>query len=179
MKNFCILIPAFNEAKTISGIIRELKAKGLTTYVVDDGSIDETSLLAERQGAIVIKHLKNIGKGASLRKGFQRVVRDGFDAVLIMDADGQHKVEDIDAFVQKMKETDAHLVIGNRMHNTSHMPYVRVLTNLFMSRLISKIVACPIPDTQCGFRLIKREVLVKTQLDFSHYETESELILPC
>ena len=173
----CVLIPSYNEARAIGILVRALKDRGLTVYVVDDGSIDHTAAIAESNGAIVIKEKKNKGKGVALREGFKRVLKEDFEAVIILDGDGQHKVDDIDNFLKKMKETDAGVVIGNRMNDTSLMPYIRIQTNRFMSWLLSKVSGQHVPDSQCGFRLIKREVLQKIDLKSNKFEIESELII--
>lgn len=177
MDNPIILIPSYNEIRTIGGIVRELKAKSLSVCVVDDGSSDGTFEEAQDAGAFVIRHDKNQGKGASLRDGFEHALKGAFTAVLIMDADGQHLVSDVDNFFKKMDMSGADIVIGNRMSDTSLMPVSRKLTNKFMSYLISKICQRRIPDTQCGFKLIKRNVLENIKLDSSNYEIESELLL--
>lgn len=171
------LIPSYNEARTIGGIIKDLKGIGFVVYVVDDGSKDETANIAASEGAIVVKHEKNKGKGASLREGFRHILKRGFDAVLVMDGDGQHKVEDVGSFIRKMQDSGADIVVGNRMCDTSSMPPVRIYTNLLMSKLISWITGTHIPDTQNGFRLIKCDVLKKVTLESSHYDIESELII--
>lgn len=172
----CVIIPSYNEARTIGGIIRGLKEKGLFVCVVDDGSVDGTSSIAEREGAHIIRHEKNKGKGASLRSGFEYVLGEPFSMVLVMDGDGQHMIEDVDNFLNKESKTGADIVIGNRMSNACSMPLTRRLTNKFMSSIISKICGHRIPDTQCGFRLIKRGVLESISLDSSNYEIESELL---
>ncbi len=177
MINFCVLIPSYNEAKTIGMIVRDLKRSGLMVYVVDDGSSDNTDLIAKAEGAVVTRHKKNKGKGASLREGFRHILKKDYDAVLIMDADNQHDAGDIDSFVEKMDRTNADMVIGNRMVYTASMPNTRILVNRFMSRIISNIARQDIPDTQCGFRLIKKDVLEKINLESSNYEIESEMIL--
>ncbi|MFA5255766.1 MAG: glycosyltransferase family 2 protein [Candidatus Omnitrophota bacterium] len=176
MKN-CILIPSYNEARTIGAITKELKGRGLTVFVVDDGSTDGTAGIAQGQGAVVIAHEKNKGKGASLIEGFGRILKENFDAVLIMDGDGQHAVGDADGFFKKMAETGADIVIGNRMLDTASMPWARKITNRIMSRVISKMCGQVIPDTQCGFKLVKRDVLEKIKLEFSNFEIESEILL--
>ena len=173
----CILIPSYNEARTIGIIVRSLKERGFEVYVVDDGSIDSTGSIAESSGAKVIRYEKNRGKGAAIREGFKRILQDGFDAVLIVDGDGQHKIDDISNFLNKMDQTNAGIVIGNRMNDTSTMPYIRIKTNRFMSGLVSKISGQYIPDSQCGFRLIKREVLEKIRLESDRFEIESELLI--
>lgn len=176
MKN-CILIPSYNEAGTIGAITKELKGRGLTVYVVDDGSTDKTAGIAAGQGAVVIARSKNKGKGASLIEGFDRILKEDFDAVLIMDGDGQHATGDVDNFFEKMAETGADIVIGNRMLNTASMPVTRKITNRIMSRIISKMCGEDIPDTQCGFKLIKRSVLESIKFEFPNFEIESEIIL--
>lgn len=177
IKNFCALIPSYNAAKTIGRIIKRVKDRGLVIYVVDDGSADDTATIAEAEGAIVVKHKVNRGKGASLREGFKHILKKNFDAVLIMDADNQHDAEDIDHFLKKMDSTGADIIIGNRMLDTSSMPYIRVVVNRFMSYVISKITGQSIPDSQCGFRLIKKEVLQRIVLESSRYEIDSEIII--
>ena len=173
----CVIIPAYNEEMRIGHIAGEVKSNGLDCIVIDDGSADNTAVVAKEAGAIVIKQPANMGKGAALRDGFARVVKDGFDRVVVLDGDGQHMTADIDAFFKKMDETGADIVIGNRMLDTSSMPLVRDMTNRFMSWLISAISHQHVHDSQCGFRLIKRIVLENVSLDSSRFEIETELIV--
>jgi len=172
-----ILIPSYNEAATIGDIVKDLRALGYKTYVVDDGSKDETAGIAEKEGAVVFRHEKNMGKGAALREGFARLVKEDFDAILVMDGDGQHHIEDISKLVYRMEETGADVVIGDRMRDTSAMPYVRKKTNQFMSWMISRVARCTVSDSQSGFRLIRRKVLESIRLESSNYEIESEMII--
>jgi len=176
-KNLSVLIPSYNEARTIGHIVAELIRKGFVVYVVDDGSTDDTAKLAHAEGAVVVKHRKNMGKGASLREGFRHIVKKGFDAVIIMDGDGQHLASDIGNFTDKMDATGADIVIGNRMLDVASMPKDRKYTNHFMSYLISLLSGRTVPDSQCGYRLIKTEVLEKIRLEASNYEIESEIII--
>lgn len=177
MKKICVMIPSFNEERTLGQIIRELKTRGLTVYVVDDGSTDGTAVIAKKEGAILVRHQKNMGKGAAMRTGFGRVLESDFEAVLVMDADGQHTIEDVDRFIAEENYMGADMIIGNRMFDTSRMPAHRAITNRFMSSMISRISGQYVPDTQCGFRLIRREVLRTIRLESSNYEIESEMIL--
>jgi hypothetical protein len=112
-----------------------------------------------------------------LIKGFHYALNSGFDAVIIMDGDGQHLPEEIPYFIRLAEYSNSGILIGNRMFKIKHMPFARVFTNKFMSRLISFVAGQSIPDTQCGFRLIKKEVLEKINLKTSKYETESEIII--
>ena len=177
MNNLCALIPSYNEARTIGDVVNAVRAQGIAVYVVDDGSSDDTSAIASGAGAVVIKHEKNMGKGASLREGFKRILKDGCDAVIVMDGDNQHEAESIPDFVHQMEEHGADIVIGNRMLDTKDMPFVRLSTNRFMSYVISGMCGQNIPDTQCGYRLIMRKVLENVALDSSNFEIESELIV--
>jgi glycosyltransferase involved in cell wall biosynthesis len=176
-QNLSVLIPSYNEARTIGDLVRRLRERDLTVYVVDDGSSDDTASIAEREGAVVVRHKVNKGKGASMREGFRHIIKKGFDSVIVMDGDGQHQVEDIGNFLEKMETTKADIVVGNRMSDTSSMPLLRVYTNRFMSALISGMSGQRVPDTQSGFRLIKSDVLKNINLESSNYEIESEMII--
>ena len=177
MNKVFVLIPSYNEARTIGKIVREVRSRGLPVYVVDDGSTDKTASIAEAEGAIVLKHEKNTGKGASLRDGFSHILKEDFDAVVVIDGDGQHEVDSISDFTKEMDGRGSDIVIGNRMRGAEVMPYVRRATNRFMSYLISALIGQDIPDTQCGYRMIRRKVLEEVRLDSSNFEIESELII--
>lgn len=172
-----VVIPAYNEAASLAGILYRLKEKGLSVLVIDDGSIDETNKLAKSKADLVIKNDKNLGKGMSLNEGIRYLIEnEKFDYVVTMDADGQHAPDDIDAFLEEAKKGE-NFVVGNRMSNHSGMPWVRVIVNKLMSKIISKIVKQNIPDTQCGFRLIRKEVLEKMIIKTNKFEVETELII--
>ncbi len=173
----CVVIPTYNEAKTIADIIRKVRQQELEVVVIDDGSQDNTSCIAKDNGAIVLNNLINEGKGVSLAKGFDYALSKDFDAVITMDGDGQHLPEEIPYFTRLAKYSDSGIFIGNRMFKRKNMPYLRIFTNKFMSWFISFVTGQSIPDTQCGFRLIKKEVLEKINLKTSKYETESEIII--
>lgn len=173
----CVVIPTYNEAKTIARIVKEIRAQGLDVVVVDDGSCDKTHIISQDNGAIVLRNNINEGKGASLIKGFNYALSKGFEAIITMDGDGQHLPEDISYFTHLAQYSDSGVFIGNRMLNIRNMPGVRVLTNKFMSWLISKVARQDIPDSQCGFRLIKKSVLEKFEFRTTRYETESELLI--
>lgn len=176
--NIVVLIPSYNESASIGGIVKSLVGLGYKTYVVDDGSEDKTAEIAEKEGATVFRHAKNMGKGSALREGFGRLLKEDFDAMLVMDGDGQHHIEDIWKLIARMEETDADIIIGDRMCcDTSNMPYVRKKTNHFMSWLVSKVAGTRVSDSQSGFRLIKKRVIESVKLESSNYEIESEMII--
>mgnify|MGYP001573605290 CR=1 FL=1 len=173
----CVVIPTYNESKAIASLVEKIRQQELEVVVVDDGSGDNTSGIASDNGAIVLRNLTNQGKGASLVRGFQYALSRDFDAVITMDGDGQHLPEEIPYFIGLATHSNSGILIGNRMSKITNMPYMRVLANKLMSWLISFAAGQSIPDTQCGFRLIKKEVLKKINLKTSKYETESEIII--
>ena len=173
----CVIIPTYNESRAIAGLINQITKLGLEVIIIDDGSVDDTVKIATACGAKVLTNLKNMGKGASLIKGYSFALKQGFDAVISMDGDGQHSPEDLLAFIQKAQVSQSALIVGNRMGATAGMPASRVVTNFLMSKFISLIVKQHIPDTQCGFRLAKKELLTRIDLLTSKYETESEVLI--
>jgi glycosyltransferase involved in cell wall biosynthesis len=173
----CVIIPTYNESREIGRIVREIKQQGLDVLVIDDGSSDRTSESARDSGAIVLRNEDNKGKGASLVKGFRYALNNGFDAVITMDGDGQHQPQEISSIIQLAKYSDSGILIGNRMQGAKNMPLIRFLTNRIMSWFISCLIRQKVPDTQCGFRLIKKDVLKSVSLATSKYETESELLI--
>ncbi len=176
-KAIAVLIPSYNEERAIGGIVRTLRGRDFPVYVVDDGSTDRTAEIASGEGAVVVRHKTNKGKGASLREGFAHILKRGYEAVIVMDGDDQHEVDDINAFIAVLQQTNSDIVIGNRMNDTGRMPHDRRATNRFMSGLISMIAGQDVPDTQCGFRLIKTPVIAAITLTSSNYEIESEMII--
>lgn len=173
----CIIIPTYNEVKSIGDIVKEICRMNSSVIVIDDGSRDNTTQIAMDSGAKVIRNLKNRGKGASLIKGFNYALNNNFDAVIAMDGDGQHLPKDVLKIIEIAKESKNLLFIGNRMQNSSRMPMIRRWTNHLMSWLISRLAGQDIPDTQCGLRLVKKELLQRLKLSTFRYETESEILI--
>ena len=173
----CVIIPAYNEAENIADLVRDIRKQKLDILVIDDGSSDNTASLAQINGAVVLKNQRNLGKGASLIKGFDYILKNGFDACITMDGDGQHRPEEIPNFIKAAANSNNGIIIGNRMAKSANMPFIRVITNKLMSWLISKIIRQKISDSQCGFRLLKKEVLKKMKLRTAKFEIESEIII--
>lgn len=177
-RDVAVLIAAYNEAKSIRGTVTRVRQKGYPVIVVDDGSSDGTaSALQGMDGVEVLVSERNEGKGASLRKGIARFLRRPEAVLVMMDADGQHDAEEIGAFLSALGSDSADLVIGNRMHHPQGMPWIRRITNRWMSGLLSGLTGTRTPDTQCGFRAARREALAKMDLRTSRFEIESEMLL--
>jgi glycosyltransferase involved in cell wall biosynthesis len=173
----CVLIPAYNEEKNITRIVEAVKKLGVSVLVVDDGSRDETPLKIKSLDVHAILSSVNEGKGASLRKGFEWFLGQNYSALVMMDADGQHDPEELPLFIKALEQEGTDLVVGNRMGNPQNMPALRRITNRFMSSVISLIARQPIPDTQCGYRAIRRQALEKIKLHTTNFEIESEMLL--
>jgi len=148
-----------------------------TVIVVDDGSTDGTRQASEKAGALVIRLEANSGKGAALARGIEHADGLGFGHVVTMDGDGQHAPTDLPAFLNIAENDGADLVVGNRMTNPSAMPFVRRVVNRWMSRRLSRLAGRELPDTQCGYRLIRLSAWRDLSLASSHFEIESEMLL--
>jgi len=172
-----VVIPAHNEAQTIGPLVEAVRALGHDCIVIDDGSLDQTYALAESAHAVVLKTAVKSGKGTALKVGFDYVLKNGYEALIAMDGDGQHSPSDLSAFVNCYQNTKADIINGNRMQNAKGMPLVRLATNRLMSWLISLFCHQEIPDTQCGFRLIKTDVIKAIKLESSDFEIETEVLI--
>lgn len=167
------LVPAYQAAAHLGEVLLRLAALPAPprVLVVDDGSRDATAEVARQFGADVLSFAGNRGKGHALLAGFARL-RD-FDAVVTLDADGQHPPERVPAFVAAA-EAGADLVLGRRAVSAD-MPALRRFANRFSSGWCSAIAGQRISDSQCGFRLYRREVLERTPVRASRYEVETEM----
>jgi glycosyltransferase involved in cell wall biosynthesis len=176
MKYLC-LIPGFNEEKTIGWLVESVRGLGYDVLVIDDGSRDRTALYAREKGAEVMTNPQNLGKGASLRRVFEVAQQRPYDAVIVMDADGQHLPSDIAPFVALYEKERPGVIVGDRMHRSQGMPFVRWVTNGFMSWMISIICRQRVPDTQCGFRLVDMRALRAMKLATDKFEIETEMLM--
>jgi glycosyltransferase involved in cell wall biosynthesis len=172
------LIPGYNEGPRIAAVVRGA-LEHLPVLVIDDGSKDDTAERARASGATVIEQRPNAGKGAALRTGFRRALDDGFDAVLTLDADGQHDPAEIPAFLAAFAaQPRPDLVIGRR--NFRAMPPIRRISNVVGGRAFSWAVGQEIADNQSGYRLIGRRIMDATiGSDEGGFEFEVEMITTC
>ena len=182
-KSFIVLVPAYNEVETIGQIIAEIKKYSDKIIVVNDGSLDDTGEKAQKAGAIVLKHSKNLGKGAALKTGFEYILKNfpEVQTVIIMDADGQHDPSEIKNFLATRHIQKADLIIGERQfHNSQNRKILilRKIWNKLISFLISVVSGSRIKDSQSGFRLINAVLISKIlpELKTNDYRIESEFI---
>lgn len=172
------VIPAYNEEKHIGDVVRRTRQRVHDVLVVDDGSIDKTAENAGEAGAALVVHDQNQGKGETIKTGLRYWLERQFDFVIILDADGQHRPEEIDRFVGAALSADGpKLVVGNRMKDVSTMPLVRRFVNRWMSQQISALCGQQIPDTQCGYRLLHRELIPDLLGGAARFDYETEMLI--
>ena len=154
-------IPAFNEEKNIAVIISKLKKISDKIVVCNDGSSDLTSKIAEEMGAIVINHEKNLGYGAAIRSLFLKSKELEGDVLVTFDADGQHRVEDIDKIINPIINDKSDLVIGSRFLDDSEkeVPQYRKIGINIITKITNASIKKQLTDSQSGFRAYSRKVL--------------------
>jgi glycosyltransferase involved in cell wall biosynthesis len=170
-------MPCRDGSGQIGKVIAEVRKTLPNIIVVDDGSTDSTADVAAKAGAQVFRHDKNRGKGAGLFTGFYEARKLGFEWALMMDADGQHSPADIPAFFAAAEKSHAPFIVGNRMTNPKTMPLLRRMANATMSWMLSNYTRRVLPDTQCGFRLVKLNAFSEDALETSRFEIDSEMLV--
>jgi glycosyltransferase involved in cell wall biosynthesis len=185
------VIPAYQDEKHIGDIVRRTRERLDHVLVVDDGSSDQTAQRAREAGAEVITHDENRGKGEAIKTGLARWLgaantsphtAGGLDRevtwVSLLDSDGQHLPEEIDRFLSAAaRTTQPTFLIGNRMNNVIGMPIIRRVVNRYMSRQISRVCRQEIPDTQCGFRMLDRQLIPELLGGGDRFDYDTEVLI--
>ena len=153
-------IPAYNEEKNIAKIIVSLKKMADRIIVCDDGSADSTSIIAESLGAIIIKHHKNLGYGSAIRDIFLKAREINAELLVTIDADGQHKIEDIKKVIKPVVDGQADISIGSRfLEESDNAPKYRKLGIKIITKVTNSSLTEKITDAQSGFRAYNSKVL--------------------
>ncbi|MFH2067876.1 MAG: glycosyltransferase family 2 protein [Candidatus Omnitrophota bacterium] len=176
-KDLLILIPACNEARFIAEVVKGSAPYAAEVAVVDDGSTDATGEVAGSAGATVIRHPVNKGKGAALQAGFNYAFDRGYQTVLTMDGDGQHRSEDIPLLLERYQKSGVGMVVGCRPRSLKNMPLDRFVTNWFTSALVSFLARQRVQDSQSGFRVMDVRIVPSLLFSTSHFDTESEILV--
>lgn len=172
-----VVIPAYNEAVRVASVVTGARIHR-PVLVVDDGSTDDTAARAEAAGASVLRQMPNQGKGAALRAGFRWALQAGYDAVLTLDADGQHDPAEIPKFLRAHSAQPADLIVGAR--NLDQIPPVRRLANTLGRLTFSWALGQPVRDNQSGYRLISHRLMEATLTSREQgFEFEVEMIVTC
>jgi len=170
---FAVVIPAYNESSRIKNVITSVKKITKNIIVVDDGSQDDTAQVAQNTGAIVLRHITNLGKGAALKTGCDYALQKGFENIVVMDADGQHKPKDIPRFLEALKDNE--IVFGAR-HGRKNMPLILRFGNFGLNVITRILYGIKLHDTQCGFRAFTRNAYKKIRWEAQNYDMETEMI---
>ena len=154
-------IPAYNEEKNIAGIITKLKNVSNDIIVCNDGSTDLTANIAEDMGAIVVNHEKNLGYGGAIRSIFLKAKDLAADVLVTFDADGQHRIEDIDGVIAPILENQSDIVIGSRFLDDSEkeVPQYRKIGIKVITKITNATIKKELTDSQSGFRAYSKQVL--------------------
>ncbi|MEA3500815.1 MAG: glycosyltransferase family 2 protein, partial [Candidatus Marinimicrobia bacterium] len=172
-----IVIPAYNTENTLKKLLHTLKDNyTLNVLVINDGSSDNTMQIANASSDFVINNPTNLGKGRSLKNGFEFASKNNYDFVITMDSDLQHPPEAISKFLDLHKQHLDNIIIGARKL-TKDMPFHRKMSNYLTSKLISMRISQKILDSQCGYRLIPKPYFNNFKSKRPGFHFESELIL--
>ncbi|MFA5173570.1 MAG: glycosyltransferase family 2 protein [Candidatus Pacearchaeota archaeon] len=167
------VIPAHNEEKYIKDVITQTKKYVNQVIVVDDASKDNTSQLAKQAGAIVLRHVVNLKKGSALKTGCEGAIMLGADAIILLDADGQHDPNEIPMIIEKLNKYE--LVIGAREFDKT-MPIQAKAGNIFLSKLANFLFGSKVSDTQTGYRAFRTSIYPKIVWNSSDYGVETEML---
>lgn len=170
-----IIIPAYNEAKRIGSVLQSLKKVGLEIFVVDDGSFDETAKVVEKYKVHFAKHKINLGKGAALKTASEAAFAMGYEAIIMMDSDGQHKIEDLPKFIKALESGHHDVIFGSR-NLKKGSPLVRSTGNKMASVLVSFLFGIYVSDLICGYRAFTKTAYKKMDWQSTGYGVETEMV---
>ena len=172
-----VTIPAYQAARWIEPVIRGVLTERRSVLVIDDGSSDETSEVATRAGAEVLRVPENRGKGNALRLAFETLFGRGAEAVITLDADGQHIPTEMAKLIETWRTSRADLVLGTRDHLYADMSPLRRFANTLSSRIISAVAGRTMLDIQTGFRLYTKELIDAVGFPEARFEAESAVVV--
>lgn len=171
-------IPAYNEEKTIAKVILLAQKYVDKVIVCDDGSTDLTAQIAQKLGATVIRHEKNLGYGAALRSVFQETRTMNADVLLTLDADGQHDPRDIPKLLQPLLDNKADIVIGSRLlKKSNNIPTYRRFGIKLLTKVTKGYGENKLSDAQCGFRAYNRKAIESLMIRENGMGASAEILL--
>ena len=173
-----IILPAYNEELQISKVIDALREHGFSRVVViNDGSTDNTELVATKCGAKVLNHAINQGLGAALSTGLESARKNNFDHVITVDSDGQHLIEDVIKIKNELVKGKYDVVIGSRLADMKAKHKARYYLNVLSDILTSILSGFYVQDTQSGLRGFNKKAINTLKLNSKGYEVSSEIII--
>lgn len=176
-KKVFIVVPAYNEEKTIAGVLKGLKNAGFRDIVVvDDGSIDKTYNLAKKESVMLYRHVLNRGLGGALGTGIKAALANNADIIVTFDSDGQHNPLDIKNVIKPITKKKADVVIGSRLLEPKGMPWYRVVGNKIGNLVTFVLFRVKVSDSQSGLRAFSRKAAEKIEIKTNRMEVSSEII---
>jgi glycosyltransferase involved in cell wall biosynthesis len=177
VKTAVIVIPIYNEAKVIGGVIEEIRAQGFEhIVVVDDGSADESYAVASAHDVLALRLKINRGKGAAVKTGIMAANLLGADVVVTMDGDGQHDPADIAPLIAPILESRSDVVLGSRLLNRETMPFRKKIANSIGNLVTWLFYGLLVSDSQSGFRAYSRYAALIIDTKADKYEYDSKVI---
>ncbi len=176
--HYCVIIPTYNNCKTLKQVIDGVLEYTENVIVVNDGSTDNTDKILKNYGEIQIVNLKkNLGKGAALKQGFTEAIKQGFTYAITIDSDGQHFPNDIPVFVEEVLKNGEALLIGSRNMEQEGVPKKSSFGNRFSNFWFWVETGIKLKDTQSGYRLYPLSKINKLSLSTTKFEFEIEVIV--
>ncbi|MBL7931246.1 MAG: DUF2062 domain-containing protein [Bacteroidia bacterium] len=175
----CVIIPTYNNQKTLRQVIEDSLRYTNKIIVVNDGATDSTKQILENFNSkiIIVEHPVNAGKGMALRNGFKKALELGYEYAITIDSDGQHFPSDFEHFLDKIKEEPGSLIIGARNMNSENVPGGSSFGNKFSNFWFKVETGIKLPDTQSGYRLYPIKRLQKSRFFCTRFEFEIEVIV--
>jgi len=170
------VVPAYNEETAVSNVVKDALRFVGRVIVVDDGSSDGTSAAARQAGAIVVKHIENCGAGAATMTGVEAARMLGADVIVTLDADEQHRPDDIPVLLKPIQEGTADIVFANRFGQLNRIPFIRRLANAMGNYITFFATGRWVNDSQCGFKAFGPVAVRQVDLKMSGYEFCSEIV---
>ncbi|MBU0458094.1 glycosyltransferase family 2 protein [Patescibacteria group bacterium] len=174
--NTIAVIPALNEEERIAQVVADVIKYVPKVIVVDDGSNDKTASVARKAGAYVISHVENCGAGAATMTGIELARKMNAEAIVTLDADGQHNPDDIPSLLSAIENNSADIVYANRFGQRNRIPFVRRLFNGVGNIITCAVTGKWVPDSQCGFKAFGPRALREVDLKMSGFEFCTEIV---
>jgi len=176
-----VILPVFNEDKRISQVLKDLTKTKLLIIIVDDGSTDKTKLRIKKfskssNKLTVLGHKVNLGKGAALKTGCDYAFSNGIDAVILMDSDGQHSINDLSLFTKTLSLNKYDVLFGSRNLNMG-VPLVRYIGNKIASVMVGTVFGIYVSDLICGYRALTKNAYKKVKWESVGYGVETEMVI--
>lgn len=178
-KRYIIIIPCYNGGDLLENTLPRAQEAGYPILVVDDGSSDKTSSVAESQGVYLVRHEKNRGKGRALRTGFTWALEHNYEAAVTLDADGQHDPSVIPELIATFEREGYHIIVGSRFsggRREEGTPWLRHASNTLSTAFIRWLTGAKIEDIQSGFRIYDLASVTSLPLEHDGFAMETEVI---